>query len=229
MESYPPWLWGPPATGATAGAPGTYTPAKAKRPMDLADLGDVVADPLTAWAPGEYVPTRSGDAHWDGAAWAAGRAGAAVARLSAASGQLTAGPDGYGTAVKAADRPRSLEELAQRVTLQDPAPFPAGTSLPIGTRGKRAHWTGTEWKTGESPGYTPEPAPAGDDTTGAATGEVAAPVVDPAAPEDPGAVVTADGVEHVGVLPADAAVTPAETPDAQFPGDGGDTAEELHR
>lgn len=70
---------GPPppvtATGATAGVPGTWTPAGSVAPANLAAAGSVVASPLTAWLAGEHVIL--GDAlpcHWDGAAWAAGMA-----------------------------------------------------------------------------------------------------------------------------------------------------------
>lgn len=132
-----------------------------------------------------------------------GPAAAAPAGTDDTGGQapslrLTAGPSGYTTAVKAADRPRNLEELAARVDLDDTAPWPAGAAVPIGTRGKRAHWTGTEWKGGDSPGYRPEP-----------------PVLEPPVQ-----------LTETPALDAPAA-TPA--PAAQFPGDGGDSPEELHR
>ena len=62
-----------PATGATAGSPGNFTPAGATRPANLAALSGVVASPLTAWTPGQYVVTADLlGAHWTGTAWAAG-------------------------------------------------------------------------------------------------------------------------------------------------------------
>jgi len=75
---------------------------------------------------------------------------------------LTAGPDGYSPAVPAAERPKNLQELTQRVRPGPlaTAPWPASASVPIGVRGKRAHWTGTEWKGGASPGYQLEQQPA---------------------------------------------------------------------
>lgn len=216
-SSLPPWLWGPPATGADAGAPGTYSPADAKRPMDVAGLAAVVADPLTEWETGQYVPTRDGPAHWDGGAWVSGVAPGPVgiARQAPAAGgvaapagsagtqtgpgdaartaagspgpgpqpaslRLGAGPGGYTSPVKASERPRNLGELQQRVQPVDPAPWPQGASLPMGTRGRTAHWTGSAWASGVSPGYAP--------------------------------VAAADGPEGT-----------------QFPGDGGETAGELHR
>jgi hypothetical protein len=63
-----------PATGATAGTPGSFTPAGATVPANLAALnaGGVVASPLTAWATGESVNLGTGSAYWDGAAYAGG-------------------------------------------------------------------------------------------------------------------------------------------------------------
>ena len=64
---------GVPATGATAGSPGTYTPANSYGPEDLAGLATVTASPATAWTTGQFITLRDGStAHWDGAAWVAG-------------------------------------------------------------------------------------------------------------------------------------------------------------
>jgi hypothetical protein len=63
------------AAGATAGVPGYFTPTGATVPADLAALAGVNATPAAAWGAGQYVIT--GDMtgnHWDGAAWAAGKA-----------------------------------------------------------------------------------------------------------------------------------------------------------
>ena len=66
------------ATGATAGTPGTWTPSGSTPPATSADAGAVTANPATAWTSGQYVQGStagaSGEMHWDGAAWAAGRA-----------------------------------------------------------------------------------------------------------------------------------------------------------
>lgn len=77
-ESYPPSIYGPPpqpiaATGATAGTPGTFTPAGATPPANLAAMAGIVATPATAWTTGQRVVM--GDAnqvYWDGAAWSPG-------------------------------------------------------------------------------------------------------------------------------------------------------------
>ena len=63
------------ATGATAGTPGTFTPAGSTPPADAAAMTGITASPATAWTTGQYVS--AGDAsqhHWDGAAWATGAA-----------------------------------------------------------------------------------------------------------------------------------------------------------
>lgn len=63
------------ATGATAGVPGLFTPSGATTPANAAAMTGLTASPATAWTTGQYVIT--GDflaAHWDGAAWSAGKA-----------------------------------------------------------------------------------------------------------------------------------------------------------
>lgn len=64
-----------PATGATAGTPGTFTPVGATVPADLAALAGVVADPATAWTTGQHVVLGDASkAHWTSSAWASGEA-----------------------------------------------------------------------------------------------------------------------------------------------------------
>lgn len=66
-------LGGTKATGATAGTPGSFTPAGAATPGNLAALTSVDASPMSAWTTGQYVLL--GDttkAHWSGTAWVAG-------------------------------------------------------------------------------------------------------------------------------------------------------------
>lgn len=72
-----------PATGATAGIPGTWTPAGSVPPLSPTELiagnpATVVASPATAWTTGQYVQTRTagtgGRAYWNGTAWVAGTA-----------------------------------------------------------------------------------------------------------------------------------------------------------
>jgi len=61
------------ATGATAGTPGTLTPANSYPPQTLADADTVTATPATAWTAGQYINLGDGStAHWDGTNWVAG-------------------------------------------------------------------------------------------------------------------------------------------------------------
>lgn len=91
--SYPPSLWAPPpeppepATGATAGIPGAWTPSGSAPPATVADLiagvpNAVVASPVTAWTIGQYVQTATagtgGRAYWNGTAWVGGAAPVAL-------------------------------------------------------------------------------------------------------------------------------------------------------
>jgi len=71
------------ATGATAGTPGTWTPAGSTPPATVAALiagtpNTVTASPTSAWTTGQYVQTQtagtSGQAHWSGTAWVSGPA-----------------------------------------------------------------------------------------------------------------------------------------------------------
>lgn len=67
-----------PATGATAGAPGSWTPAGSVPPANVAGMGSITASPATAWTVGQYMQTAtagtSGQCYWNGTAWTAGKA-----------------------------------------------------------------------------------------------------------------------------------------------------------
>jgi hypothetical protein len=63
----------PPATGATAGTPGSFTPAGCAVPGTLGDMTGIAASPASAWTTGESVVLGdASEAAWDGAAWVAG-------------------------------------------------------------------------------------------------------------------------------------------------------------
>jgi hypothetical protein len=70
---------GAPATGATAGIPGAWTPAGSTPPANAAGATSsaVVASPATAWTTGQYVQGSTagvpGEMYWSGTAWTAGR------------------------------------------------------------------------------------------------------------------------------------------------------------
>jgi hypothetical protein len=62
-----------PATGADAGAPGSFTPAGATVPANLAAMTGIVANPATAWTTGQHVVLGdASQAHWNATAWVAG-------------------------------------------------------------------------------------------------------------------------------------------------------------
>lgn len=63
------------ATGATAGKPGTFTPAGSAPRANLAAMSGITASPATAWTTGQYVVLGDNShAHWTSTAWAAGDA-----------------------------------------------------------------------------------------------------------------------------------------------------------
>jgi len=69
-----------PATGASAGSPGAWTPPGSVPPADAAEAitDGVSASPNTAWTVGQYVQGGTvgvgGEMFWDGTTWQAGRA-----------------------------------------------------------------------------------------------------------------------------------------------------------
>ena len=66
----------PPATGATAGIPGSFTPAGCALPASPASMTGIVASPATAWTTGQFVQTAlagvPGRATWSGTSWVGG-------------------------------------------------------------------------------------------------------------------------------------------------------------
>lgn len=61
------------ATGATAGAPGSWTPADRNRPDMFAAMAGITASPTTAWTTGQSVVLEDGSrAYWDGDSWVEG-------------------------------------------------------------------------------------------------------------------------------------------------------------
>jgi hypothetical protein len=64
-----------PATGATSGAPGTFTPNNAIPPDNFAGMAGLTATPAIVWVTGNYVQPKDGsNAFWNGTAWAVGKA-----------------------------------------------------------------------------------------------------------------------------------------------------------
>jgi hypothetical protein len=66
------------SSGATAGAPGSWTPGGTTPPANASDATSksIVASPTTAWTTGQYVQGSTagtgGQMHWNGTAWVAG-------------------------------------------------------------------------------------------------------------------------------------------------------------
>lgn len=67
---------GTPATGATAGIPGTWTPPGSTPPAAPAAMAGIVATPATAWTTGQFVQTgtagAAGRVTWTGSGWVGG-------------------------------------------------------------------------------------------------------------------------------------------------------------
>jgi hypothetical protein len=65
-----------PATGATAGIPGTFTPPGSTPPANVAGMTGIVASPTTPWTTGQFVQTgtagAAGRATWTGSGWVGG-------------------------------------------------------------------------------------------------------------------------------------------------------------
>lgn len=100
------------------------------------------APPVTA------PPRESADRPLSAAA-AGGTGGAPSPALTVTAGS----PGAYSPPVAPGDRPRNLGEMRDRATPADTAPWPEGAYVQMGESGRRAHWTGAEWRGGESPGY----------------------------------------------------------------------------
>jgi hypothetical protein len=63
------------ATGATAGTPGTYTPAGTRPPASYTAITKLTATPTARWTTGQYVKAANNDeAWWDDNSWEHGRA-----------------------------------------------------------------------------------------------------------------------------------------------------------
>jgi len=127
------------ATGATAGAPGSYTPTGAKTPSSLDGLATVTASPATEWTPGQYVPLLDGtEAFWNGTAWADGRAPAY------ATGATAGAPGSYTPA--GSQEPLNLAGLTG-VTASPATAWTTGQYVSL-QDGSKAHWSGTAWVAG---------------------------------------------------------------------------------
>ena len=94
--------------------------------------------------------------------WTGGQPGRVGPTLLATPGR----PGAYVPALTPLERPKNITVLRRVCQPATPEPWPKDTYLLIGTTGRRAHWTGTDWKLKPSPGY-----PAGQ-TVSASTAQV---------------------------------------------------------
>jgi hypothetical protein len=135
-------VW-PKATGATAGAPGSFTPSTYATPANLAALSGVDASPATAWTSGQFVELGNGNnAYWDGTAWRAGKAPAPATGA-------TAGKPGAFTPAGAA-LPANLAALKAAIDLGSAAAWTKDQYVVLGDD-NNAYWDGTTWKAGKVP------------------------------------------------------------------------------
>lgn len=140
----------PAATGATAGDPGTWTPAGTNRPDDLAALqaSGIVATPNTLWEFGDHVVLEDGSkAYWDGDSWEAGES------PNIPSTGATAGIPGTWTPV-GSQPPEDVPELIASAIIATPGTaWTTGQYVQTQEGGPdgRAHWDGSDWVAGVAP------------------------------------------------------------------------------
>jgi hypothetical protein len=140
----------PPGDGAQAGAGGA-APAAAESPAPGATqpeppvaMRELVA--TEADAAGQALPPLPDDTYPpDAQPLQDGR------QLTVAAGT----PGTYSPELRPQERPHNVTELRERARPDGLAPWAAGQFVPVGTSGKRAHWDGQDWRSGDSPGYPP--------------------------------------------------------------------------
>lgn len=134
-----------PATGATAGTPGSFTPTGSAVPASLSALQTaappVVASPTAAWAGGQYVVL--GDhttATWNGSAWLAGP-NVPIKAAVEPSDTFPAEPT-----ITASDATNAAKLAGLGYTALAPAAWTTGQKFTIGTFD--FNWSGTAWASG---------------------------------------------------------------------------------
>ena len=128
-------------TGVTAGSPGTWAPANASPPLNLATLQAKGALGQTgAWTAGQYVILYDGsNAYWNGTAWVAGVV------PSPPTGALAGAPGSFTPAGCAI--PATLAALQALGALGQTAAWTAGQYVVLGNA-SNAYWNGTAWTAG---------------------------------------------------------------------------------
>ena len=137
---------GIPATGVTPGIPGTFQPANASTPADLAALQAL--GPLgqtTAWTVGQYVLLGDGtQAHWDGDSWEAGATPAPAQPATAANAGTPGSFSPTGSLT-----PQNLAAMSS-VTAIPTTAWLTGQHVILGDA-THAYWNATAWTTGNAP------------------------------------------------------------------------------
>jgi hypothetical protein len=128
-QSYPPSLWAPaePVLAGARAAEDTPPPAETPAPPGGGDAPRTAAG---SPPPDEAVT-------------------AGTSPLTVAAGA----PGTYDPPQTPAQRPRNVTELRERARPADRAPWPEHAYVLVGESGKRAHWDGSDWRSGDSPGY----------------------------------------------------------------------------
>lgn len=147
-ESYPPSLWDAPVppTNATAGTPGTWTPANADPPATIGDLRTAIPTPTpsTAWPAGSYIVIGTGNVYWNGTDWVMGTAPAPPPPTG-----VTAGTPGAFTPAGSAV-PATIADLRNLGSLGQTTAWTTGQHVIYGAS-SHAHWDGDSWETGNAP------------------------------------------------------------------------------
>lgn len=131
-----------PATGATEGTPGIFTPSGAEIPADFAGMAGIIANPLDIWSSGASVqPADASNAYWDGTEWLVGLApGKATGATAGAPGSFTPPantvPKDFAGMAGVVASPLTLWTVGQSVVLQDAS---------------NAYWDSAAWAVGIAP------------------------------------------------------------------------------
>jgi hypothetical protein len=134
----------PPASAASAGKPGSFSPSGAVVPADLAAMSTITASPATPWTTGQYVALGDGsNAYWNGTAWSAGESPAASGATAGEPGSFT--PAG-------ADAPANLAAMnAGGGITASPSTAWATDKYVVLDDNSKAYWNGSTWKAGKAP------------------------------------------------------------------------------
>ena len=132
------------ATGATAGVPGTWTPDGSEAPLNMGNIGPVIASPLTPWTVGQHMLLGdSSKAYWNGTAWTNGQAPAGITATGA-----TAGTPGTFTPGGAAP-PANLAAMSS-ITASPTTAWTTGQHVVLGDA-TQAHWNNAIWVVDAAP------------------------------------------------------------------------------